>query len=157
MNMSFIAVERLVDDLFSGNLPPYGQICRNPVTGGTFLSGADPIALQKARACRALRAREWFYHHGPRDAPQLPLSDIELADLKFTDPLSHIVSCFGYSLRSHDWNFNSHPSFEDFARGVLASDHAPDFLRADKAICERYPPRRLRYMGRGLCWEKPKH
>jgi hypothetical protein len=101
----------------------------------------------------ALLAREWFVVYGPRDAQPLPLSGGEIEDLKYTDPFSHIVSCFGYSLRAHDWDFNTHPSFEDFARGVMASKDAPDFVKKDKALRKRYKPRPLRGLSPGLCWE----
>jgi hypothetical protein len=102
--------------------------------------------------------REWFARHGPHDAQPLPLSGSEIEDWKYAPKseqpsLSHIVSCFAYSLRARDWDFNSHPSFEDFTRGALASDHAPDFVREDEELRKRYPPRHLRGLGPGLCWD----
>ena len=142
-----------VDRPFTDAPPWRGELCENPVTGGYWLPGDDPISRQKRMACRALFAREWFDLYGPHNAPPLPLSDAELDELKYTDPLSHIVSCFAYSLRAHDYEFNGHPSFEDFARGVLASDYAPDFVREDEVLCKRYPPRPLRGLGPGLCWQ----
>lgn len=142
-----------VNRVFAEAAPLRGELCENPVTGGYWLPGADSITPQKRMACRALSAREWFSVHSPDDAPMLPLSDTELEELKYTDPLSHIVSCFAYSLRARDWDFNSHPSFEDFTRGALASDHAPDFVREDEELRKRYPPRHLRGLGPGLCWD----
>lgn len=144
-----------VDRLFKDAAPRRGQVCKNPVTGGHWLHGDDPIAPQKRTAARALLAREWFAIYGPHDAPPLPLSDAELEDLKYTDPFSHIVECFAYSLRAHDWDFNSHPSFEDFACGVMASEHAPDLIKKADALRKRYPPRPLRYLNPGNCWEPP--
>jgi hypothetical protein len=145
-----------VDRLFKDAASRRGHVCENPVTGGHWLHGDDPIAPQKRTAARALLAREYFAIYGPHDAPPLPLSDAELEDLKYTDPFSHIVEGFAYSLRAHDWDFNSHPSFEDFACGCMASEHAPDFVKNDEALRKRYPPRTLHGLGPGLCWEPPK-
>src|SRR5207244_1486647 len=98
------------------------------------------------------------------DAQPLPLSSEEIEDRKYAwhlkdrAPLSYIVSCFAYSLRSHvlfRGDENSHPSFEDFAAGVLASESSPDFVREDEALRKRYPPRRLRDLNAGNCWEPP--
>ena len=142
-----------VDRLFKDAAPLRGQLCENPVTGGYWLPGDDSISRQKRMACDALLAREWFAIYGPHDAPPLPLSDAELEDLKYTDPFSHIVSCFAYSLRAHNWDFNSHPSFENFARGCMASEHAPDLVKKDEALRKRYRPRTLHGLGPGLCWQ----
>jgi hypothetical protein len=147
------SIKTHVDRLFKDAAPRRGQLCENPVTGGSWLVGSDPIAPQKRMACDALLTREWFANCGPNDAPPLPLSDAEMEDLKYTDPLSHIVSCFAYSLRLHNWDFKSHPSFENFARGCMASEHAPDLVKKDEALRKRYPPRPLRGLGSGLCWE----
>ena len=67
-----------VDRLFAGVNARRGERCSNPVVGGNFLLGEDPLAPQKRRACFALLAREWFAVHGPRDAPPLPLSHDEI-------------------------------------------------------------------------------
>jgi hypothetical protein len=47
----------------------------------------------------------------------------------------------------------SHPSFEDFACGCTASGHAPDLIKKAEVLCMRYPPRALRSLGPGLCWQ----
>jgi hypothetical protein len=150
--MSYLEIERLVDDLFPKEESCYGTLGENPVTGRQICWGADPIAVEKANAVRALRAREWFYRHGPPDAPQLPLSWAEIDAMRFKDPFCHIVASFSRSLRGHNWDYNNHPSFDEFARGVLASTRAPEFVRADKELRKRYPPRRLPGLGPGLCW-----
>jgi hypothetical protein len=147
------SIKTHVDRLFKDAAPWRGELCENPVTGGYWLPGDDLISRQKRMACAALLAREWFAIYGPHDAPPLPLSDAELEDLKYTDPFSHIVSCFAYSLRAHNWDFNSHPSFENFARGCMASEHAPDLVKKDEALRKRYPPRTQHGLGPGLCWQ----
>jgi hypothetical protein len=146
-------VKSHVDHLFRDAPDRSDKIRQNPVTGGSWLVGADPIAPQKRMAHRALFAREWFAVYGPHDAPPLPLSDAELEDLKYTDPFSHSVSCFADSLRANDYDLNQHPSFKDYVCGLLASEDAPTFVRENEVLCKRYPPRRLRGLGPGLCWE----
>jgi hypothetical protein len=124
----------------------------NPITGGLFMPGLDPIGHQKKLARRMLAARKWFFLHGPKDAPPLPLSPCEQAELKYRDPLGHLVVDFACSLESNGWDVNGHPSFEDFARGVLASDYAPKFTRLNEALRKRYPPRQLQYITPGVTW-----
>ena len=144
-----------VDELFAGAAPRSGQLCRNPVVGGDWLVGADPDAVQKKRARRALLAREWFYVYGPPDAPPLPLSGIEQEALRYRDPLGHLVAEFARSLEANNWDCKRHPGFDDFARGALASEYSPDFTRKNAALCNRYPPRRLRGLGPGQICRLP--
>jgi hypothetical protein len=53
-------MEELVDLLFSEIKAKGGECCDNPVTGGGFVWGLDPIAQQKKEAIVRLLAREWF-------------------------------------------------------------------------------------------------
>ena len=149
-----------VDRLFRDAPPGHGQRCQNPVTGGFYVGFEDPIAPQKRIARCALLAREWFAIYGPQDAQPLPISGYEIEDRKYAwdskqPSLSYIVSRFGSSLQTHNWDFNSHPSFEDFACGVMASEHAPAFIKKDEVLRKRYPPRPLRYLDPGTCWQPP--
>ena len=145
-------IELYVDQVFKDASFQHGQLCRNPVTGGYWVYGEDSISLQKRAACRALFAEACFAIYGPRNAPLLPLSDVDMADMKYTDPLSHVISCFAHSLMAHDWDFHNYPSFEEFARGCMASEYAPDFVKNDKLLLKRYPPRHLPGLGPGLGW-----
>ena len=72
------------------------------------------------------------------------------------DPLGHLVVDFTRSLEANGWEINNHPSFEEFARGVLASEYAPDFTRKNEALLKRYPPRALAGIGPGQVW-RPEH
>jgi hypothetical protein len=153
-------VDLLVERLFKENPPRNGQWCQNPVTGYWYLGKLDPIAPQKRDARRALRARERFAIHGPQDAQPLPLSNEEIVDSKYNwksknPALSYIVSRFAASLRNHEYDFESHPSFEDFASGVLASPDLPHYFLGDEALCKRYPPHPLPGLDAGNCWEPP--
>lgn len=145
-------IQQHVDRLFEEATPMPGRCCRNPVAGGDWLVGDDPIKPQKDRARRALLAREWFAIYGPPDAPPLPLSPIEQGALRYHDPLGHLVAEYARSLAANDWEFQKHPSFEDFARGALASTLSPDFTRKNPALLKRYPPRALAGIGPGQIW-----
>ena len=59
-NQSEIALRREVERLFAEISAKRGDLCENPVTGGEFVSGFDPIQLQKKMAYHALRVREDF-------------------------------------------------------------------------------------------------
>jgi hypothetical protein len=164
MNITDLAefrVAREVDRLFRENPPRHGQQCVNPVTGGWYLGGDDPIAPQKRAARRALLAREWFALNGPPDAQPLPLSAFEIEKRKYMPgnkqpSLDYIVSCFAYSFRARRYDPKNHPSFADFARGVTASEYAPYFVKNDEELRRRYPPRHLHGLNPGHCWEPSK-
>jgi hypothetical protein len=153
-------VERLFKDAPDRN----NQSRRNPVTAAGFVNGKDPIAPQKRKAHRALLAREWFYVFGPHDAPPLPLSHWEIQDMRYGTykfgatraAFYHLIANYAVSLSGEGYDFNIHPSFEDYASSVLASDYAPNILKNDEELCNRYPPRNLCTIGPGLCWEPPK-
>lgn len=150
-------IRREVDRLFAAEAPArFDELCINPVTGGRWVRGYDPIEDQKEEAYRALSARAWFAQVGPKDAPPLPLwGDRET---KAGGGLSHIVALFAFSLWNachfwtRDYRFDEHASFPDFARGVLASPDAPAILTQDEQLRKRYPPRHLPGLGPSLCW-----
>jgi hypothetical protein len=153
-------VDLLVEDLFAKNPGRYGEVCENPVTGSRYVYCVDPIEQQKSAARDALRAREWFAIVGPKDMQPLPISDEEIEDRKYAwdskqPSHSFIASSFGDSLRANGHDLKSHPSFEDFACGVMASEHAPDFVKKDELLRKRYPPRHLPGLNAGHCWEPP--
>lgn len=140
-----------VDCLFANATVPPGQLGDLPVFGGWYVGG-EKRSRQRALARRALLAREWFDVYGPPDAPPLPLSGTEQEGLRYQDPLGHLVAEFARSLEGNDWDFQRHPSFDDFARGALASEYSPAFTRENAALLERYPPRPLSGLGPGQIW-----
>ena len=72
--MMYDEIRREVDRLFAAEAPArFDELCINPVTGGRWVRGYDPIEDQKEEAYRALSARAWFAQVGPKDAPPLPL------------------------------------------------------------------------------------
>jgi hypothetical protein len=153
-------VARQVEKLFAMNPGQYGQQCENPVTGGRYVYGVDPIETQKAEARRALLARERFAVVGPKDMQPLPISCEEIEDRKYAwdskqPARGFIRSCFGASVRANDHDLESHPGIEDFARGIMASEHAPDIVKNDEALRKEYPPFPLAGLGPALIWEPP--
>jgi hypothetical protein len=138
-----------------------GDVRENPIHRGRFVHDVDPIAPQKSAASRALIAREWFYEYGPHDGPPLPVSSWEIDDMRYSRWKSgpkagfyHVIAQFASSLRYEDWDFKIHPSFEDFASSMLASDYARhlDLLKNDEKLCKRFPPRALCTIGPGGVW-----
>jgi hypothetical protein len=144
-----------VDRLFNEVPDRFGELRTNPVTGSGYVSGIDPIEPQKRAAFLALRARDWFARTAPQDAPPLPLSYWERENLK-RGGLPHIVAWFARSLATRDYAYDEHPSFNDYACGVMASPHTYEPIREDEELRRRFPPRPLDVLDNGLYWDPPK-
>ena len=105
---------------------------------------------------RLLAARRWFAKNGPPDAPPLPLSYQEREDLKCGGSgFERMVAYYAGSLEGMGYAVEVHPSFHDYACGVMASDLAHSLLTDDEELRRRYPARPLPGLGAGLCWEPP--
>jgi hypothetical protein len=115
----------------------------------------DPIAPQKRMARAALLAREHFALNGPPDAPLLPLSQGDREDLKRgRGGLAILVSLYARSLESRKYDLEEHPTFFDYACGVMASEHnGYPGLKEDQELRKRFPPRHLAGLGPGLYWK----
>ena len=103
---------------------------------------------------RAMAARQWFEINGPPDAPPLPLGYDEREALKHGG-VDHIFAWYTSSLACLDYAVTEHPSFDDYACGVMASEYAPDFIKKDEELQRRFPPRPLTGLGPALIWESP--
>jgi hypothetical protein len=109
----------------------YQQVRTNPVTGGRFMRGLDPLREQLRLAENVLLARDWFERQRPADAPPFPLTDADRERIK-VDGVAYIVSLFARSLAMRDYEISEHPEFEEYARGVMAAtDLIPDYLAND--------------------------
>ena len=141
-----------------------GELCRNPVTGGSYVAGLEPIKPQKDAARRALRAREWFRKNGPADVQPLPLSLYEREPLKLgRGLLNHILAWYARSLEGRKFDVEEHPSFADYVSGVLWEAELPVGFACLHYPCEelqelkkRFPPRMLKGMSPGVKWLPPK-
>jgi hypothetical protein len=154
-------IEELVDRLFSEIKAKRGDHCENPVTGYWFVWGLDPIAPQKKEAVVALHAREWFAVNGPPDAPPLPLSSNDVESYRNAGGLKGVIGFYagslsreGYGRRSYD--VCNHPSFEDFACGLMATNTNLWRIENDPQLRMRFPPRPLAGMTPGAYWAPPK-
>jgi hypothetical protein len=101
----------------------------------------DPIRPHKERAIRALVAQLWFAAQKPPDASDLPLNYGDREKVRWQGGgLSYLVGAFACSLHCRDFRIEGHPDFATFARGVMASNSTPDFVRSDPHLLRRYPP-----------------
>ena len=148
-------IKAQVDRLFRQAPDRHEEIRTNPVTGGRWVNRLDPVKPQKQAALRALMAGDWFARTAPPGAPPLPLSYEEREALK-RGGLPHIVAWFARSLDARRYAYDEHPSIEDYACGVMASPHAPDFITQDPELLKHYPPRPLRGLDPHLYWDPPK-
>lgn len=154
-------IEELVDRLFDEikAKAENRDFCINPVTGGQFIWGLDPIAPQKVAAVVALRARECFAVNGPPDAPRLPLSSNDVEDYRSARGLMGIVGFYARSLSRQGYgrkryDVDKHPSFHDFACGLMAINLGVWGIETED-LKRRFPPRPLAGMTPGAYWAPP--
>jgi hypothetical protein len=149
-------IEKEVDRLFGEIKARGGQCCDNPVTGGGFVWGIDPIATQKKAAVVALRAQEWFAVNGPRDTPPLPLSHADVEDYRNARGLKGVVGFYARSLARQGYDVKKHPSFDEFARGLMAINTGLWGIEKDENLKKRFPPHPLPGMTPSAFWDQPK-
>lgn len=110
-------------------------------------------ALHDPDSPKAKAAREWFAVHGPADLQPLPLGYDERERCQRRSGAHHILKWYARSLASLDYNVELHPKYEEFARGVMASERAPDFTKNDPELQKRFPPCPIEGLGPGLTWK----
>ena len=154
-------IGREVKRMFGEISAKRGDLCTNPVTGGEFVYGFDPIRLQKKIAYHALLVREDFAVNGPSDAPRLPLEHWECERVRWSGrPLDYLTGQYAKSVVAL-YNVKGHPSFDDYARGVLwEHDNVPGsaipFETEQLAeMKRRFPPRKLEGL-KCFCWRPPR-
>jgi hypothetical protein len=102
----------------------------------------------------ALAARRWFAENGPPDLQPLPLGYRERERLKHGGA-DHILAWYARSLDGANYDVVMHPSFHDYACGVMASDHCPYFIKQNEELQRRFAPRPLEWLTNGMDWEPP--
>ena len=147
-------IEDLVDRLFGDVKAQRGECCVLPFTGARIVWGIDPIAPEKKKAISALRARDWFAVNGPPDAPVLPLSSNDVEDYRHARGLKGVVGFYARSLARQGYDVKKHPSFDDFARGLMAINTGLWGIEKDEALRKRFPPRPLEGMTSAF-WAPP--
>jgi hypothetical protein len=148
-------IEEIVDRMFSAIKATRGECCTLPITGAEIVWGLDPIAPQKKAAIVALRAKEWFAVNSPRDAPPLPLSDDDVEEYRRARGLKGVVGFYARSLSGRDYDIRNHPSFDDFARGLMAINTGLWGIEKDEALKKRFPPWPLAGMTDSALWDPP--
>jgi hypothetical protein len=146
-----------VDHVFNNAPDRYETTRLNPVIGGSWVSGLDPIEPEKEAAVRALLAQRWFASHGPADPDlqPLPLGYGERERLK-RGGASHILAWYARSLDALEYDVTQHPLFHDYACGVMACfGPVPPSITEDKQLQRRFPPRPLSGLISGLIWLPP--
>ncbi|ERR1035437_7056282 len=112
----------------------------------------EPRGLQR----KARLAREAFALNGPPDAPPLPIGYYEREHMKLQGRLPKIVGLYARSLECRKYDLQEHPSFVDYARGVMASEYnGHSHMKEDEELKKRFPPRPLDGLGPGLIWNPP--
>lgn len=146
-----LEIRKQVDRMFADAVRYGSDVLRNPVTGSTWINGADREQPKKQDAYRGLLARKHFAENGPTDAPPLPLSYAERQELK-AGGLSHIVAWYAESLMCRDYDFDGHVAFETYACAVMGSPYAPDFITQNLGLKERFPAHQMAELRPGLVW-----
>jgi hypothetical protein len=156
-------IRREVEHLFDQISAKRGDLCTNPVLGGDFVYGFDPIRLQKKMAYKRLLAREYCALNAPPDAPAMPTDDYDLGRAKYANGLlGFITAQFLWSLEDQD-DLEVHPSFADFASGLLWQHH--NEVEVGSLACfppeqiveleRRFPPRKLDGL-KWFSWRQPR-
>jgi hypothetical protein len=144
-------IGREVERLFGEISAKRGDLCENPVTGGEFVYGLDPIKKQKEAACKRLLVREYFALNGPPDAPLVPIDEWDRNRAKHSSGLlGFITAHFMWSMESQD-DLRVHPSFADFASGMLwqhdngVEGYSLSYFPSEQIaeLKRRFPPRKL--------------
>jgi hypothetical protein len=150
---------RHIDDLFgkyrietSSDGPDWVE---TPVVGLFHRIGDEAAAAAlKELDRRALAAQEWFRTHGPAWAQPLPVSwpklcmwarvgkFLEAGILAPDNGRWELLASFAISWFETKFD-PTHPSFNRFARGVMADKSTPARLRDNPELRKEYPPKRL--------------
>jgi hypothetical protein len=116
------------------------------------------IVFERAssRGPLAMGARNWFAEHGPPDLQPLPLGYSEREALKDGHTARHILAWYSRSLADLRYDFQKHPSFYDYACGVMASRHTLRWIAENPELQKRFPPRPLEWLDDSFYWRPPK-
>jgi hypothetical protein len=113
----------------------------------------EPKGLER----KATLAPAHFALHGPSNAPPLPIGYDEREHTKRQGPLAKLVGLYARSLENRKYDMAEHPPFDEYARGVMASDHnGHSELKEDVQLKKLFPPCELSGLGPGLYWEPAK-
>ena len=115
----------------------------NPVAGwADFAECSGPGELIEA-AIRAVLARRWYAVNSPQDPDlqPLPLGYLEMKDAKLQSEAGRILAWYSRSLAHIYYDIQQHPSFYEYACGILADEKVGSQLLEE--LRDRFPPRLL--------------
>jgi|SRR6185312_1966601 hypothetical protein len=120
-----------------------------------FADCSDPTKLIEA-AVRAVLARRWYAVNGPQDPDlqPLPLGWSERRDIPRCG-VGTIRAWFARSLAHLDYDVTQHPSFYDYACGIMAFEREGYSRLAE--LKDRFPPRLLPGLDRQTADWSPTH
>lgn len=128
--MSNKAILEMVEEVFDElSVNPGSALQINPFTGGMYVPALDPIEDQKAHAVKVVEAAIAFGALRIPNAPAFPLDYEEREALKGKGFLEHIVGLYARSLSALKYSLSRHPSFAEYASGVLAHPYLGDYLQ----------------------------
>jgi hypothetical protein len=127
-------------------VPRLGWSCYLP-------GGEELITAYKHSLSRALAADDWFEQRKPSWAPESSLSRAAHGKLDCDDDIRFdFLNCYEFSLSGVDYYYLIHPQFHPYVCGVMASAHAPDYLRTNSELIKEFPPRLLEGLDQVLRW-----
>jgi hypothetical protein len=133
--------ERHVDELVAAHRRGC-VVVKSPIFSGPVQISEIPKLKQLIH--NGLRARAWHERYGPIYGRRLPLTELErIAMFCSENNALHLVALYAISLQGRDFDYLTHPLYFDYARGVLASEHAKDYLREDPDLLREFPPKEL--------------
>jgi hypothetical protein len=150
--------EEEVAEIFAAYEEFSGSFALTPYLRDLYQPHCKPTIPDLVRqVCRARVASAWFAHLRHPLVHPLPLSTAEFEELTGDEQPHHLnlVGHFAWSLRWCDWDFITHPTFEDFAAGVLAHPNAPCELKKDPELLAQFPPCPLAGLDKDLFWSSP--
>jgi hypothetical protein len=143
-------IERYVKNVFAD-----ADMSEIPIIGGEFFVRGRGLQIDelKRRAIAALSARARFRLDAPRAPQPLPLRENECAYLQQSpDNREKLVGFYASSPRLRLWNYDLHPPFTVFARGLVHSPFFPASLEEIRQLANEFPPARLPGLDGDLIW-----
>jgi hypothetical protein len=143
--------ERHLEGLFEHPriVPGTKALAEVPIVGGVYIVGDERHAMPcfLPLICAALVARERFKQEWP-DWPDLPLNWEHCVKMQHNECRRvALMAHYGFSLASADYDYDGHPRFDTYARGLMAYEHCPIEIRNDPELKAEFPPQELA----GIC------
>src|SRR5262245_55077295 len=103
---------------------------------------------------KVYEAKAAFALTGPTWGQPLPLGE-ECYGLLKAKGAMHMIGLFAFSLQLADYDYQTHPQFDDFACGVMAHEDAPADVKEDLELQAEFPARELPGLSGRMLWSPP--